>query len=282
MKNKTKLAILGAAGNMGTRISASLKATGKYELYFLEAGEVGQQKVLARGDMLSDTDTSLGQADVVVFALPDHLIGKISPSVVPKMKSGAILIALDPAAPLAGKLPERSDVTYFITHPSHPPVFNDEITVEAKRDFFGSGVAKQSIVSAILQGPDSDFALGEQVSKDMFGPIIRSHKVTLEQMAILEPALSETVVATCCVVMKEAMDEAIKMGVPAEGARDFLLGHVNVALAIVFGEIKWNFSQGAQVAIDEAKSVIFKDDWKEKVFNMPAIQQSINRITQER
>lgn len=277
---KTKLAIMGAAGNMGTRISRTLKATGKYDLYFLEAGEIGIEKVINRGDVVSDTDATLAIADVVVFALPDHLIGKISPTVVPKMKSGAMLITLDPAAPLAGKLPARPDVTYFITHPGHPPVFNDEVTVEAKHDFFGSGIAKQSIVSAILQGPDSDFPLGEEISKDMFGPIIRSHKVTLEQMAILEPALSETVAATCCVIMKEAMDEAIRMGVPAEAARDFLLGHINIPLAIVFGEINWNFSQGAQAAIREGKKVLFKDDWKEQIFNMDAIRKSIDLITQ--
>ena len=30
----------------------------------------------------------------------------------------------------------------------------------------------------------------------MFAPVMRAHRVTVEQMAMLEPALSETVVAT--------------------------------------------------------------------------------------
>jgi len=38
---------------------------------------------------------------------------------------------------------------------------------------------------------------------------MRSHRVTLEQMALLEPGLSETVCATLLVVMREAMDEVV-------------------------------------------------------------------------
>ena len=70
--------------------------------------------------------------------------------------------------------------------------------------------------------------LGEQIAKVIWAPVMRSHRVTLEQMALLEPGLSETVCATLLVVMREAMDEVIKRGVPAEAARDFLLGHINV------------------------------------------------------
>lgn len=278
----TKVAILGAAGNMGTRISKTLKAAGRYDLYYLEEGPAGQERVQARGDTVSDPADILPEADVVVMAVPDHLIGTVGASVVPSLKSGAIVITLDPAAPLAGKLPQRPDVTYFITHPCHPPVFNDETDPEARRDFFGSGLAKQSIVSALLQGPDADFELAEQVSKDMFGPIIRSHRVTLEQMAILEPAMSETIVATCCVVMREAMDKVVEMGVPPEAARDFILGHINIPLAIVFDEIKWSFSEGAQQAIRDAKDVLFQPDWKERVFNMESIRQSIDSITRDK
>jgi hypothetical protein len=194
------------------------------------------------------------------------------------MKSGAMLICLDPAAPYGGKLPQRADVTYFVTHPAHPPVFNDEKDQEARRDFFGSGKAKQAIVSALMQGPEADYAKGEAISRKIFGPILRSHRVTVEQMAMLEPALSETVAATCITVMREAMDEAIRRGVPAEAARDFLLGHIWIELAIVFNETPWHFSAGAQKAIADAKPMLFQPDWK-KVFEEKHLRESVERIT---
>lgn len=272
------VAIFGAAGNMGTRTSRSLKRSGKYELSFIEAGEAGQQKLRDRGDTPTPEEEALDRADVVLLAVPDHLIGPVAEQVVPKAKSGALIMCLDPAAPYGGKLPERSDVSYFITHPGHPPVFNDEQTMEARRDFFGSGIAKQSIVNALVQGSDEDYAKGEEIAKDMFGPILRSHRVTVEQLVMLEPALTETVVATCCVVMREAMDEVIKRGVPAEAARDFLLGHINIPLAIVFEEIEWDFSAGAKMAIEEAKKDVFQPDWK-KVFKPENIRRSVAKIT---
>ena len=129
-----------------------------------------------------------------------------------------------------------------------------------------------------MQGPEEDYAKGETIARDMFGPIIRAHRVTVEQMAILEPALSETVTATCMMVIREAMDEAIARGVPADAARDFLLGHINIDLAIFFNEIDWELSDGAKFAIEEAKKAIFQPDWK-KVFEPDAIRKSVARIT---
>ncbi len=81
-------------------------------------------------------------------------------------------------------MPERQDVSYFFSHPSHPPIFNDETEAEARRDFFG-GVAKLSIVRALLQGPEEDYAKGEVIASKLFGPILRSHRISIEQMAIL-------------------------------------------------------------------------------------------------
>ncbi len=51
---------------------------------------------------------------------------------------------------------------------------------------------------------------------------------------MLEPGLSETVVASLLDLMREAMDEVIARGVPAEAARDFLLGHMNFLGAVIF------------------------------------------------
>lgn len=274
----TTIALFGAAGNMGTRISNALSKDAEFRVLHVESGEAGIKKLRERGiDGLAKNE-ALPQADVVILAVPDALIGTVAHEVVPGMKSGAMLICLDPAAPYAGKLPRRPDVSYFVTHPAHPPVFNDETDSEARRDFFGSGKAKQAIVSALMQGPESDYAKGEAISRRIFGPILRSHRVTVHQMAMLEPALSETVAATCITVMREAMDEAIRRGVPAEAARDFLLGHIWIELAIVFNETHWKFSAGASKAIEDAKPMLFRPDWK-KVFDERCLRESVERIT---
>lgn len=276
----TTIALFGAAGNMGTRISNTLRNESEYALLHVESGETGRVKLRERGIGAVTKEEALSKADVAILAVPDALIGKVAQEIVPGMKSGAMLICLDPAAPYAGKLPKRADVSYFVTHPAHPPVFNDEKGEEARRDFFGSGKAKQAIVSALMQGPESDYAKGEAISRKIFGPILRSHRVTVEQMAMLEPALSETVAATCITIMREAMDEAVRRGVPAEAARDFLLGHIWIELAIVFNETPWHFSAGAQRAIEDAKSVLFHPDWK-KVFDPARLRESVERITSE-
>lgn len=273
------LAVFGAAGSMGTRVLNALKDDPNYTLLCVEAGEAGQEKLKARGFEPMTQDAALAQADMALMAVPDALIGKIAPGIVDGMKSGAMLICLDPAAPYAEKIPLRPDLSYFVTHPAHPPVFNDETEPAARRDFFGSGLAKQAIVSALMQGTDDDYARGEELSQKIFGPILRSHRVTVEQMAMLEPALSETVAATCITVMREAMDEAVSRGVPFDAARDFLLGHIWIELAILFNEIDWQFSAGAKKAIEEAKPLLFQPDWR-KVFDEEYLKESVRKITE--
>lgn len=215
---------------------------------------------------------------MLILAVPDLLVSSIAADVVPALKSGTLVFCLDPAAPHAGALPPRKDISYFVTHPAHPPVFNDETDLEARRGFFGSGKAKQAIVCALMQGPEADYARGEALARRIFGPILRSHRVTVEQMAILEPALSETLAATCLTVVREGMEEAIRRGVPPQAARDFLLGHINIELAIVFNEIGWQFSAGAQRAIAEARKSIFQPDWK-RIFEPESILESVLKIT---
>ena len=274
----TTIAILGAAGSMGTRASNALGDDPQYDVLYVEAGAAGEEKLRARGLTPTPMDQAVERAEVVIMAIPDTLIGRVAAGVVPLMRSGTMLMGLDPAAPHAGRLPERPDVTYFFTHPAHPPVFNDETDPEARRDFFGSGKAKQAIVCALVQGPEEDYAKGEAIAARMFGPALRVHRVTIEQMALLEPAMAETVAATCVAVIREAMDEVIARGVPAQAARDFLMGHINIGLAIAFDEIDWELSAGAQQAVAEARKVLFRPDWK-KVFEPENLLASTRRIT---
>jgi len=272
-----KVAIIGAAGKMGTRISGRLTGDPEYDLLYVEAGEAGAAKLRERGLEPTPTEGAVREADVAILAVPDTSIGSVAREVVPLLKPGAMLMCLDPAAPYAGELPEREDVTYFLTHPSHPPVFNDETDPEARRDYWGGGKAKQAIVNALIQGPEEDYARGERLAAKMFGPVLRSHRCTLEQMAILEPVLSETVALTCVDVMREGLREAVRRGVPEAAARDFLLGHINVELAIWFGELDWQPSAGAMLVLEEAKGQLLQPDWK-RVFEPEEVKASVRSI----
>ena len=271
------VAIWGAAGNMGTRACRRLSENPKYNILRVEPLPAGVDKLKARGDAATPPDDAAGTADVIVLAIADKFIKPVAADLVPKMRPGAMLLMLDPAAAYAGIIPERKDISIFVTHPTHPPVFNDETDPEARRDYFGAGKARQSIVNALVQGPESDYAVGEEVARTYFSPILRSHRVTLEQMAILEPAMSETCSATFIVAMKEAMDEAIKRGVPRDAAFDFLMGHINVQLAIVFEQIDWKMSEGAYHVIREAQKRIFRPDWK-GVFDREELKASVRGI----
>ena len=207
--------------------------------------------------------------------MPDTLIGRISHAIERRLAAGTMVMTLEP---FAGELPERPDLAYFVAHPCHPPLFNDETDLAAKRDFFGGHLAKQHIVCALMQGPEAAYGLGERIARTIYAPVMRAHRVSVEQMAILEPALSETTAATCVTVLREAMDEAVRRGVPAQAARVFLLGHLNVEIAILFEEFPGVFSDAANKAIAAAMPQIFQPDW-EKVFEPDAIQQTIRDIT---
>jgi D-apionate oxidoisomerase len=112
----------------------------------------------------------------------------------------------------------------------------------------------------------------------IYQPILRSYRVTVEQMALLEPGLSETVCATLLDVMREAMDEVVARGVPADCARDFLLGHMTILTAVIFKQIPGQFSDACNKAITFGKPRLMRDDWL-KVFDRDEITESIRRIT---
>jgi hypothetical protein len=275
----TTVALFGAGGKMGCRITDNLKDDPDYKMLYVETGEAGIARLQQRGLKTTPYAEAAGAAQVVILAVPDALIGSVAASqVVPYLSSGTLVICLDPAAPAAGVLPARPDISYFVTHPCHPPVFNDETDPEARRDFFGGVRAKQNIVCALMQGPEADYARGEAIARRMFAPVMRAHRITVEQMAMLEPALSETIAATLLTAIREAMDAAVAKGVPYEAARDFLLGHIRINLAMFFGEIDTPLSDGAKLAVARAKAQLLQPDWL-KVLEPEAIQASIRAIT---
>ncbi|WP_027135806.1 phosphogluconate dehydrogenase C-terminal domain-containing protein [Geminicoccus roseus] len=274
----TSIALFGAGGKMGMRLGRNLVGS-PYDVRHVEVSDAGRERLRTELGVESvSADAALQNAEVVILAVPDTAIGKVAGGIIDKLVPGTIVIILDAAAPHAGHLPKRDDITYFVTHPCHPPIFNDETDPAAKKDHFGGVAAKQHIVSALMQGPEEHYAVGEAVAKVIWKPVMRSHRVTVEQMAILEPGLSETVCATLLEVMREAMDEAIARGVPAEAARDFLLGHMNVLGSVIFKEVDGVFSDACNKAIEFGKPVLMKDDWK-RVFEPDEIMASIRRIT---
>jgi hypothetical protein len=275
----TKIALFGAGGKMGVRCATNLMNT-EYTIAPVEVSEAGRARLKdALGLDCIPADQALAGAAAVLLAVPDTHIGRVAAEVVPKVDPGTIIVILDAAAPYAGHLPERADITYFITHPCHPPLYNDEVTPEAKADHFGGIAAKQAIVCALMQGPRDHYAVGEQIARTIYAPVMRSHEVTVAQMAMLEPGLSETVAASLMTIMREAMDECVRRsGVSHDCARDFLLGHMNILGAVIFEERQGVFSDACNKAIQYGIPVLMKDDWK-RVFDWDEITASIKRIT---
>jgi len=271
------IVLMGAGGKAGYRVARNIKDNPNYTTFYVEISQLGRARLAELGLSVTPQDEVLEKAEVVILAVPDALIGEISKEIVPKLRSGTIVMTLDPAAAYAGVLPEREDITYFITHPCHPPLFHDETDPEAKQDWFGGVKAKQSIVCALHHGPEEDYAKAEAIARAIWAPVMRAHRVTTEQMAILEPALTETLGSACIAVLREGMEEAIRMGVPEPAAREFFFGHLRTGIAIIFDIADFPMSDGAKLVLNKAKKQIFKPDWK-KVMSIESLQRSVKAI----
>jgi hypothetical protein len=275
---KKKITLVGAGGKMGIRLTRNLMKS-EYEMTYLEVNAAGIQNLQELGVRVSDESSALSEADVVILAVPDVILGKVSAQVIPQMKSQALVMTLDPAVARAGRLFIRTDVAYFIAHPSHPSVFNWEPTPEAQADFFGGNLAKQTIVCALMLGQKEDYLTGERIATAMYAPVSKAYSITMEQMALLEPALVETLSSSCLDLIREGMEEVIRRGVPAEAARSFLLGHINIQLAVLFKELPHAvFSDAANKALQRGRKILFKDDWKQ-IFEPDNVLQQVNDIT---
>jgi len=271
------ITLLGAGGKMGCRIADNLAKT-NYAVRHVEISERGKAALAQRGIPVVPLEQGLAGTEAVILALPDNRIGAIGTEIAPQLANGTMVMALDIAAPLAGVLPKREDLIYFVAHPCHPSVFGDEATQEGRRDFFGGVHAVQNIVCCLVQGRETAYTEGEQIARAIYAPVKQAHRCSAEQMGILEPVLSETVLGTCLTIVREATDEAVRRGVPREAARDFVLGHLKVELGIVFQEFEGaTFSDGALQAIDEARKRLFRPDWK-NVFEPEAMMESIRHI----
>lgn len=272
------IALFGAGGKMGFRLSRNLRNS-TYAVRHVELSPAGRDKLDTElGVKCVTSDEALEGAGVVILAVPDTIIGKLAASISPKLQAGVMVITLDAAAPFAGHLPDRNDLVYFVTHPCHPSIFNKAATEEARLDRFGGLAGPQSIVNSLMQGPEESYAVGEAIARVIYAPVLNSYRVTVEQMALLEPGLSETVCATLLKTMRDAMDEVVRRGVPKAAAREFLLGHMNILAAVIFEEIPGAFSDACNKAIEFGQPRLLKDDWL-GIFDQHEIADSIHRIT---
>jgi len=79
--------------------------------------------------------------------------------------------------------------------------------------------------------------------------------------------------------VKEGLDEVVKRGVPFEAARAFLLGHLNIQLAVIYQQIPGAvFSDAANKAIVRGRPLLINPGWKQ-VFEPGNVMEQIEDIT---
>ncbi|OII05459.1 phosphogluconate dehydrogenase C-terminal domain-containing protein [Curtobacterium sp. MCBA15_008] len=262
------VAVIGAGGKMGTRVSNNF-AKSEYTTLYSEASPAGQERIQALGRELTDSLEAAKVADVVILAVPDVLLGSISEQLVPVMKSGASILTLDPAAAYAGLLAKREDIHYAVAHPCHPSVFLERTTKEEWDDTFGGIAAPQEVIAAFDASEslgdegDSAKAIAEAVITTMYAPVIQVHWVTVKQLAVLEPTLVETIACMIGDFLNDALEETVTgVGVPREAARAMLYGHTWIALT---NGLRGSnpFSDACHIAMGYGREKLIKEDWKQ-------------------
>ena len=264
--SKIVVSVIGAGGKMGTRTSNNLVIkSGDFEVLMVEASEAGIKSIRERGFIPVSVEEALQRSDVVVFAVPDTLIKKLSAVYVPQLRPGTGFIILDPAAAVARELTLRDDCTFAVAHPCDASYFLDQETYEARQDRFGGCGGKQDIVMSKIQGDDGRFAQCVEVAKQMYAPVEHAYVMTSEQIAFLEPTLVELLGATCLYAMAETVDEAERRGIDREAAVSFLTGHIYNLSANFLGYIpgKPPVSDACKVAIGLGNRLVMRENWKE-------------------
>lgn len=270
------IALVGAGGKMGMRISANLEGSSSH-IYYCENAPAAQETMRELGREVSDIEQVIERCDLVILAVPDIVLGRVSEQLVPRMKIGATVLTLDPAAAYANLLHQRDEIHYAVAHPCHPSVFLERRSDEEWADAFGGSAATQSVAAAFEQGSEAERASLETVIRRMYGPVDKVHWMTVTQLAYLEPTLVETVACMVGTFMKEALDETVaRTGVAREAAEAMLYGHIQIALAVAFRSTN-PFSDACMIAIDYGRENILKDDWK-KIFEQEELDRVIARM----
>jgi D-apionate oxidoisomerase len=271
-----RIAVIGAGGKMGMRVSDNLMRT-SHTVWYAENSPAGRQRTRAAGRELTDSADAVADADIVVLAVPDLALAAVTSELVPLMKSGAVLLTLDPAAAYAGLLTTRPDVVQAVAHPCHPSIFLQRRTPEEWADTFGGIAAPQDAIAAVESEDPATRAIVEATVRAIYAPVIDVHWVTVKQLAQLEPTLVETVACMIGELLNEALHETVHtMGVPEAAARSILYGHTQVALANgLRGDNP--FSDACLIAMQYGRESIIKDDWK-KIFRDDELDKNLARM----
>jgi hypothetical protein len=137
MRGNLTIAVVGAGGKMGTRVSDNLAETA-HTVYYAENHPPARQRVEEAGRTLTETDSAVRDADVVILAV----------------RPGA-----------------------------------------------------RDVVAAQETDTPGQRAVAEVVIRAMYAPVLDVHRVTVKQLAVLEPTLVETVACMIGALRNEALQE---------------------------------------------------------------------------
>ena len=119
----TKIALIGAGGKMGFRLAGKLKQS-RFDMAYVEVSDAGHDRLRTElGVETSSMTEAVAGANIVILAVPDTAIGKVSQSIESSLKPGTMLVILVAAVPFCGDLPKRDLLTFFVSHPCHRPIF---------------------------------------------------------------------------------------------------------------------------------------------------------------
>ena len=63
-----------------------------------------------------------------------------------------------------------------------------------------------------------------------------------------------------------------------DAVRDFVLGHLRIQIAVLFGDVHGTFSDAAYKISKRAKPVLFREGWQ-KIFELADIREQVRDIT---
>jgi len=76
-----KVALVGAGGKMGLRLTHNLKDSG-YKMTYHEVNPAGIARLEEKGVRVSDPGLNLPESDVVILAVPDVALEKVSAEII--------------------------------------------------------------------------------------------------------------------------------------------------------------------------------------------------------
>ncbi|WP_297564482.1 phosphogluconate dehydrogenase C-terminal domain-containing protein [uncultured Arcanobacterium sp.] len=263
MATKLNIAVIGAGGKMGMRVSPNLASHPEYNVKFCEAGEAGIKRSEEAGRPITPTPEAVKDADIVVYAVPDRALNKITTEIVPLQKPDSVVLTLDPAAAYANQLFIRDDLTYIVCHPAHPSVFLERKTDEEYADTFGGVAAAQHVLAAMDTESEKWQPIGEEVIANMFAPVVAVHWESVHDLAVLEPTLNETIGCMIGQFLKDVLDYTVEVtDMKYESVEAMFFGHIFIALTNALRGSN-PFSDACLLAMDYGRERIINPNWKE-------------------